>query len=407
MIIKRNVPNKILFIHHDGNLSGSTISLGNLLANLDRDRYIPQVLLGSEGPAKKLYESLGIHVDTIPIRTFGTSPGSPWYKLSWWLNWRAFLPNKQLSNYLAETEWDLLHINDKALLGAGLCARKFSKPIVWHLRSSYYPTYSRLSATASRKTIQSIADHIIAISEDEIDGFEQSKNLTIIYNSVNFTEVSRAIKDRSKTRSEFGLTNDDILIGQVSTVIGEVRGTWDFLKACGTIRKSRNDLPLKFMIVAKIPQRDLSISRKWSIRSQDHPEDLAWQLARDNKINDCLILTGYRKDALKIMAAMDVIVVCNRHGVLGRMPFEAMALGRPLVATSGHSGNSKVVLDQKTALVVSPRNSSEIAKAVSRIITDMDLARKISAQGSAYAREHFDPIKNTRFIEKVYRDLLI
>lgn len=394
------MPYLILFAHHDANMAGSTISLGNILAHLDRTQFTPRVLLAQDGPAREYFQALGVAVDVVPAVRFGTSPGPRPWKLSWLLNWRAFLPNPRLYNYLKTVSWDLLHINDKAFIAAGLAARKQKKPIVWYLRSSYFPTHSRLNARVSRDTIRSIADQVIAISEDEIDGFEDFAPLDIIHNSVDFEKINRAVTFREETRHELGLQSGDLLIGQVSTSIGEVRGTWDFLRACGRIYAKLGYPGLKFVVVAAIPERD-------QLRPHDlHPLDQAWQIAREENIADRLTFTGYRKDALNLMAAMDVVVVCNRHGVLGRMPFEAMACGRPLVATAGHSGKSRVVVDQETVLIVPPKDSDAIAAAVCKLIGDAELSRHLVEQGPLYAREHFDPEKNARLIEEIYQKLL-
>jgi len=394
------MPYKILYAQHDANLSGSTISLGNVLATLDRKQFTPRVLLAQDGPAREYYQSLNIKVDVIPSKSFGTFPGPKPYTVSWLLNWRAFVPNPDLAHYFKDTEWDLLHINDKALLAAGLAARRFNKPIIWHLRSSYYPTYSRLNAKTSCKTIRSISDHIIAISEDEIDGFEDFPPKDIIYNSVDMKKIDQAVKARETTRHQLGLQEGEILIGQVSTTIGEVRGTWDFLRACGKVTDTLKRPGIKFIVVAAIPDQKSYRSGKL------HPLDQAWQIARDEHIGDQLTFTGYRRDALDLMAAMDIVVVCNRHGVMGRMPFEAMACSRPLVVTAGHSGKSRVVVDRETAMVVPPNDPGAISSAVCELIQNDSLQQHLIEQGPVYAREHFDPAKNTGKIEEIYQRYL-
>ena len=390
----------ILFAHHDANLAGSTISLGNVLAHLNRAEFTPKVLLAQNGPAKAYYEAMNVKVDVVPAFRFGTFPGPRPWKVGWLLNWRAFVPNPRLSKYLQSSQWDMLHINDKAFISAGLAARGLKKPIIWHMRSSYFPTYSRLNAVVSRDIIRSIADHIVAISEDEIDGFEDLKNSEIIYNSVDFEKTTRAVAERAKTRHNLGLKDDDLLIGQVSTSIGEVRGTWDFLHACGRIYAALQKSAVKFMVVAAIPDRGKYRS------NVPHPLDQARQIAHEENITDRLTFTGYRQDALELMAAMDIVVVCNRHGVLGRMPFEAMACGRPLVVTAGHSGKSQVVVDQETALIVPPKTPDAIAAAVCRLAGDEVLRQHLAEQGPIYARDNFDPLQNARRIENIYRKLL-
>jgi len=397
---------KVIYAHHDGSITGSAISLRNLLAALDRKAFSPRVALFSDGPARRMYEELHIPVDVVTAQPFWTFPGSTWTELSFYINFLALLPNNSWKQYLIDHQPDILHVNDKSCLQAGATAGKLGIPVIWHLRSSYYPSKSKWHAAISARVIRKNANRLIAISEDETDGFQHSDRLNIIYNSVDLSVADEAMLLREKKRAELGLSSKDILIGQVSTTINEVRGTWDFLHACGLIGRKIGNLSLRYMIVAGIPERKKNSPRYLFTGKSVHPEDQVWQIAKEENITDRLTLTGFRKDVVNLMAAMDVVVVCNRHGVLGRMPFEAMSLGRPLVVTAGHSGQSRIVIDQETALVVPPATPAGIADAVCNILMDQSLAQAISNRGLTYARQHFDPLKNARLVEKVYRDLL-
>lgn len=149
---------------------------------------------------------------------------------------------------------------------------------------------------------------------------------------------------------------------------------------------------LRFIIVAKISSPEL--------------EAEAWKRAEEAGIRKNLILTGFRTDALSIMAFMNIVTICTQHRVMGRMPIEAMALGRPLVVTAGHSGRSRVVVDGQTALVVPPADPEAIAGGVARLLQSPALCEQLSQQGQIYAREHFDPQKNAQEVMKIYDSLL-
>lgn len=382
----------VLYLHQDGQLTGSAISLRNLLQGLDRERYQPRVLLAREGPARKLYEALDIPVDMIPIRGMWTFPGPRFPKLDYFRNWMALFPNLKLRAYLQNLKPTLVHINDKTLLPAGWTAHDLGLPIVWHLRSSYTVSNSRLHAKLSCNLIRRTADQLIAISEDETDGFEDFSNLSIIYNSVDFKQVAEATQHIPKIHTELGLDKDEILVGTVSTAINEIRGSWDFIEAAGRLQSLLPEKVLRFVIVAKI------------LKPETEAE--AWARAERAGIRDRLTLTGFRSDALSLMAAMDVVILCNRHGVLGRMPFEAMALGRPMVVTAGHSGRSQVVVNGETALVVPPADSEQLAMTTKKLIELPELGQRLGKNGVIYARQHFDPKKNAQAVMKIYDEIL-
>jgi hypothetical protein len=200
----------VLYIHQDGQVTGSAISLRNLLLELDRQRFSPRILLAQEGPVRKLFEALDIQVDMISVRGMWTAPGPRFPTPDYFRNWLALFHNAKLYDYLRDQHPDLVHINDKALLPAGIAAHRLGVPVIWHLRSTYAVSSSRLQAAISRQFIRRKADYLIPISEDEEDGFEDLSNRNIIHNSVDFEEIDRASKQRSQTRFEMDINRKNL-----------------------------------------------------------------------------------------------------------------------------------------------------------------------------------------------------
>jgi glycosyltransferase involved in cell wall biosynthesis len=402
------VPVNVLYIHHDGQLAGSAISLRNLLLSLDRDVFQPHILLGAEGPARNFYEDLHIPVDVVPIQFYGTCPGAHWFQLGYYMNWRALFPAPKLAEYLQDKQPDIVHINDKSMLTAGLVASNQGFPIVWHLRSSYNISHSNFQAWVSRQIIRSKAAHLIAISEDECDGFEDLQNLSIVYNSVDFSAADDAITLRQQTRVSLGIEQKEIVIGMVGH-LSKIRGTWDFIEIAGLVQEKLPETTLRFVILASIPGRAPHVLGLWEslgFFDTTHPEDKTWQLAQQAGIDKRLLITGYRPDPLSVIAAMDILVSCSHFGVMGRPPFEAMAVRVPVAAWAGHSRKSQVIVNEKNALVVSRWNRPALANAIVRLVNDSGLRDKMGQQGQQYSRLHFNPFQNTKKVEQIYRDVM-
>lgn len=399
---------RVLYIHQDGRITGSAISLRNLLSGLDRERFEPHVLLASEGPVRKLYEELRIPVDVVPIRAHWTFPGPGYFERAMIHNLGFLLPNPRLAQYIRELDPDIVHINDKAMLSAGMTVNAVGKPIVWHLRSSYNITKARLSALLSRTIIKRCAHQLIAISEDETDGFEDADNLNIIYNTVDLDAANQALEKREETRSDLCISRDEFVVGLIGA-LNERKGAWDFIKAAGIVKKQNPHINYRFVILAGIPPRKIrsgGIRGRLGLVDMTHPEDRAWQVAESAGVRDVLTLTGFRHDPLNVIAAFDIAVVANRLGVLGRPPFEAMSVGRPLVVTSGHTGKSTIVQPDKTALVVPPADIQALADAVCRLSDNYDLRRSFQENSTSYVHLNFDPKKNTPKIAAIYDRML-
>jgi glycosyltransferase involved in cell wall biosynthesis len=382
-------PTSILYVHQDGLITGSAISLRNLIAGLDRRRIAPRVLLAREGPARTLFESLEVPVDAIPIRGMWTAPGQPFPTPDHLRNWLALLPNREVFRFMAHHRPRLVHMNDKTPLPAGRAARALDIPVVWHLRSTYARSRSPLQARVSRAQIRRLATHLIAISEDECDGFDDLSNLSIVYNSLDFAQVDAAAAKRGALRAEFGFAPEAIVVGTSSTAVNERRGSWDVIRMAGLLRQRLGE-SVRLLVVGRLgveAERTRAVAAECGVESQ-------------------VVFTDFRDDALACLAAMDVVVSASRLGVLGRTPFEAMALARPLVVAQGQSGRSRVVVDGETALVVPPADPSALARAVEELLARPDRGQSLGARGREYARANFDSTTNAGRVMGIYDDVL-
>lgn len=80
----------------------------------------------------------------------------------------------------------------------------------------------------------------------------------------------------------------------------------------------------------------------------------------------------FTEEVADAYAAADIVVVPSRQEPFGTVALEAMAAGRPVVATRVE-GLSEVVLNGATGLLFSPESSSELADHVESLVRDSDL----------------------------------
>lgn len=85
---------------------------------------------------------------------------------------------------------------------------------------------------------------------------------------------------------------------------------------------------------------------------------------------------------------------------------EAMAAGKPVINTNLPSGVPFVSLHGKTGLTVEPRNSSQLADAINRILSDEDLAREFSINARERVLELFTVDRMLDSIYSLYLQLL-
>ncbi len=390
---------KIAYFHQDGLITGSAISLRHFLNALDRDLFEPIVILAKDGPVRNLYEEMGVKVEVFYFDTFWTFPGPRCMSRGMIKQMRALIPNKKLKEYIVENiKPDIIHINDKASLNVGISLKKSGIPIIQHSRSSYHITACLAAKLLSIWEIRRFSSHIICISEDEVDGFEDIENKSIIYNTVDFDLVSKSKNNRYQTRKDLGVNSDEFLIGFAANVT-EKKGAWDFLEICKCLSLHSS---VKFIIVGNLDDEGKTHLGDGVYVNQSAKSYLT-SFLENNKLENQVILTGFRSDNLDLIAAMDLLIVPNKNGVLGRQPIEAQALGTRVIAYHGHSQKSKVILNNKTGFLV--KDVKEAVDKALDIIKNSSIS-VMANEGEEYARMQFNPFVNIKKIEKLYTKLI-
>jgi glycosyltransferase involved in cell wall biosynthesis len=80
-------------------------------------------------------------------------------------------------------------------------------------------------------------------------------------------------------------------------------------------------------------------------------------------LGDRVVFAGFRSDVAACLAAADVVALPSLHEGLGVAALEAMAAGRPVVA-SRVGGLGEVVVDGETGVLVSPGDPASLAEAL-------------------------------------------
>ena len=390
---------KILYIHHDALLTGSLVSLNNMLSALDKNLFQPIVVLPTDGPAKDFLITAGYTVHVRSFFPFFTTPGPRCLSRDNAKQLTALIPNFRLRAFIKKINPDIIHLNDKATLSAGISCIGLKIPIVQHSRSAFHITACTFNKWICQTLIKLYAKHIICISEDEQQGFESINNKSIIFNTVNKALSKEAIKKRISTRESFSIKADDFVIG-IAENLGVYKGLFEVINLAGEILSKNYPIKVKFMLVGKIAENDNLSRYGFNLSSKAYVDDFI----KKNNYEDRIIVTGYRKDALDLIAAMDTIVIAKAHGVLGRQPIEAQSVGVPVVAINGHSKKSTVVKHEITGYLVN--DYSGLSLAIEKLIDNKTNKQLMSEAGIKYADEQFNPITNTSKIQHIYHQLL-
>ena len=209
--------------------------------------------------------------------------------------------------------------------------------------------------------------------------------VSIIYNGINPDEMKHDEVLRAKIRREFGIKDNEIIIGNVGRMV-RFKGQKYLLSALKIILENFADV--KLMITG---DGELMNSFK--------------EQASSLGINDKIIFTGFRDDLRAVYSAFDIYVQPSIEGGGELLPFSvlyAMAQKLPVIATN--TGDiPQMVIDSKTGFVTGEKSPIQISNKCLELINDSKKRQSFGQKGYELLNEKFTLGKMVNETEKIYQ----
>lgn len=127
-------------------------------------------------------------------------------------------------------------------------------------------------------------------------------------------------------------------------------------------------------------------------------------LAASLGLGDRLIFTGFRTDVPAVLDALDLFVMSSHLEGLGTIVLDAMAAGKPVVATRA-GGIPEMIDDGRHGLLVPARDPAALAGAIVRALGEPALAAFLAGEGKKRVLAHYTADAMVEGNLAVYRDL--
>jgi glycosyltransferase involved in cell wall biosynthesis len=114
---------------------------------------------------------------------------------------------------------------------------------------------------------------------------------------------------------------------------------------------------------------------------------------------------GFVADVPRFLASIDIFVMPSLYEGLGVAALEAMAAGKPVIA-SRVGGLAESIVDDETGLLVPSHQATALADAIARLTGAPEKAREMGNRGRMRVREHFTMELMAKKNEDFYYDLL-
>jgi L-malate glycosyltransferase len=122
----------------------------------------------------------------------------------------------------------------------------------------------------------------------------------------------------------------------------------------------------------------------------------------EHRLEKHVLLAGFRPDVLSLHKAFDIFVMSSLTEGLGTSLIDAMACGKPVVATKV-GGIPEVVAEGETGFLVQPRDHEGMARALTSLLKDEALRTRMGEAGRARARVRFSAERMVQDTLRVYQ----
>jgi glycosyltransferase involved in cell wall biosynthesis len=343
-----------------------------MIPRFDPDRYdVSLVSLRKKDLSEETLESFGVDITYLHKSKFDP----------------ATLP--ALLKVIDRKKIDILHLHGYGATTFGRAAgamRRLPTILHEHANLTDTPWFQKVADRA----LEPVTDIALAVSQSTADFVIHARmipanKVKVVYLGVPLEEFSRprSADEVRRAREELGIAPGDFALGTV-TRLHDSKGNSYLVDAARLILNVRPNA--RFFVVGEGPLRQ--------------PLE---QQARALGLGDRFVFAGFARDIPRVVSAFDLSVFPSLWEGTPLTVFEALAMGKPIVATDA-DGLVDVLTHDHDALIVPRRDRAALANAIVRTMDDPALRARLGAAAHATGTQ-YDIAAFVRKMEQLY-DLL-
>jgi L-malate glycosyltransferase len=289
----------------------------------------------------------------------------------------------RLSRIIKQLKPDIVHAHDPhgvamAALALSMSTQLAKPPLVaarrvdFHLRGSSLSRWKYRQVDCFMCASEAIRTMLVG------DGVPAARAVTV-HEGIDIERVEAA--PPAKLHEDFWLPHQAPIVGNVAALVPH-KGQRHLIEAARIVRPLEPDA--RFIIAGEGELRP-ALERQ----------------IKDHHLEKHVLLAGFRPDVLSLHQAFEIFVMSSVTEGLGTSLLDAMAAGKPVVATET-GGIPEVVVHEQTGFLVPPRDHEALARAIVTLLKHDDLRRTMGAAGRARARSLFSAERMVQDTLRVY-----
>jgi glycosyltransferase involved in cell wall biosynthesis len=301
----------------------------------------------------------------------------------------------RLRNFLRRADYRIVHTHtSKGGFIGRLASRLARVPVVVHTAHGFAfheasPRSTRLFYSTLERMASRWCDRIVCVSEFhhrwalELGMCHPSRIIAIPNGIADIASQTRI--PASETRRLLGAQPSDLLILSTSRLAGD-KGLEYLIEAAAMIRPGAR--AVKVAIAGDGPVR---------VRLEDQAQRLG--------VTDRVMFLGFRHDIGDLLAACDLVVIPSLREGLSMALLEAMAAGKPIIA-SGIGSHRELAAQAEMARLVPPANSRALYEAIQKLLGDPALMTRLGATARGLFESRYTEGRMLNAYRELYIELL-
>ncbi|MFA5831124.1 MAG: glycosyltransferase family 4 protein [Candidatus Paceibacterota bacterium] len=375
---------KILYVITKSNWGGAQRYVFDLATNF-AGKYDVSVTLGGDGALKTKLEAVGIRTISLPYLARDVNP------------FADVLAFKKLVELFKTEKPDIIHLNSSKIGALGALAGRIAKvPKIiftahgWAFREER-PSYQKIAIKFLSWLTIMLSHKVITVSErDEREALAMpgtKGKIVLIHNGIKEPKFFSKKEAREKILTRINLPFEQM----------PEKALW-----MGTIGELHKNKGHSYAIEAlsKIPR---NANVLFFIIGAGEEKTTLLQKIGEYQLEKKVFLLGNMDDAPDIISAFDVFLFPSVKEGLPFAILEAGMAGIPMIA-SAVGGIPEVVTDMKTGILIRPKSSEEIIRALEYVIGHPTQTESFGKKLRAIIKKNFSIAKMLRETDKVYGD---
>lgn len=310
----------------------------------------------------------------------------------------------QLARLIRRERYDFVHVHTPIAAALGRAAARLSgaRPVVLYTAHGFYfhdrmrPWLRRVLIWQERLFGQLCTDFLFTVSpEDQVTALHEritDVGRTHCLNSLGIDlERFGSVPATGLQRSDIGLSEEDRVIAYVGRLVRE-KGVIELLEAMAVVRQRMPHTRL--MVVGDTLESDRGTGIQREIRA----------LLAKHELGESVVFLGFRSDVPALLHLADLFVLPSYREGMPLTILEAMAAGKPIVATNVRGCREEVVKGL-TGILVAPQDPRSLSEAILSLLAAPERAKAMGLAGRAHAEKAFDQRRVLEEEVEAYRRL--